>query len=126
MDLDVSRMVVAFDPFERRLSEEERARRAQEAFNLALARLSNCSEERGVKLEGSSAEQGDLQAAYASAMDVQPQLQADVLRHHPEALVNILDSVAQMENAAEKECGPGGAQDQALLLVARKETANRP
>ena len=126
MDLDLSRLVLSSDPFERSLSEDERGRRVMQAFNRSLAHLLNCSEERGIKLQGSSAEQGDLQAAYATAMAIESQVDQEELRHHPENSPGIMDSVGQMETAAEKECGPGGTGDRALLLIARKEAASRP
>ena len=67
--LAISRAVLELDPYQARLSAQERARRAAKAYETALARLEQCAKEQGITLsrapskELSAAPSKDISAA---------------------------------------------------------------
>ena len=121
---DTAQAVVNLDPFNRRLSNRERARRATLAFNSAVTRLQNCAAQRGIDLK---VEGGDpLQALYAQATELQPRAQQRYLSRDSELLSQVMDVAFEIEQGATHTCGEPQGQDLALLLMAREQGGSRP
>jgi hypothetical protein len=70
---DTAQAPLNLDPFNLRLSNMERARRAALAFNSARTRLENCMAHRGIDLKAAGSD--PLQALYAQATALQPRAQ---------------------------------------------------
>jgi len=116
--LEISRLAVEFDPFERRLSERESSRRAVAAFRQALSRLKHCAQSRGISLQaGQSA--GPFSDVYSKVIKMQPKVSLTNLRRNTDLIPNVMDLVLQMEETAQQACGTPPPIDQALLLVSR-------
>lgn len=116
--LEVSRLAVEFDPFERRLSEKERSRRTVAAFRQALSRLKHCAQSRGVSLQAQETA-GPFSDVYSRAMKMRPRVNRAGLQHNLDLVSNVMDLVLQLEEAAQQACGTPPAADQALLLISQ-------
>jgi len=123
--LETTEGVLGIDPFQRRLSSQERARRTVRAMKQAVARLESCAASRGIPLAGTSAPT-PLQQLWARAQEVQPQVRERVLAREPDRIAPTMDLVFEIERAAEQECGTPQGLDQALLLLARGQGGTRP
>ena len=114
--LQISTLVLELDPFQRRLSLQERNRRTIAAFGQALSRLNQCAQTRGVNLK---AEQPAAPFAnvYSSVKKMQPSVTRINLQRDPDLVNSVMDLVMQMEEAAQQACGTPPAPDQALLMI---------
>jgi tetratricopeptide (TPR) repeat protein len=122
--LDTAHAVVNLDPFNRRLGNMERARRAALAFDSALTRLQNCAAQKGIDLKVAG---GDpLQALYAQAMELQPRAQQRYLGRDSELLSQVMDAAFEIEQGTAHTCGEPQGLDLALLLMAREQGGSRP
>ena len=122
--LDTSQAVLNLDPFQRRLGNMERARRAARAFNTALTRLENCAAQWGIDLKAAG---GDpLQALYTQATDLQPRAQQRYLSRDSELLSRVMDAALEIEQTTAHTCGEPQGLDLALLLIAREQGGTRP
>jgi tetratricopeptide (TPR) repeat protein len=122
--LRTAQAVLDLDPFSRRLSNQERARRARQAFDQAMTRLQACAAQRGVDLKGTGS--GPLQTLYAQATGLQPRVQQRRLSRDSELLSNTMDLVFEIEKAASQACGEPQGLDLALLLISREQEGARP
>jgi tetratricopeptide (TPR) repeat protein len=120
--LEMCKLILSLDPFDRRLSQRERIRRTVAAFNQALARVTLCAKDRGVNLEAKQAT-GPLQSIYAGAKKMHPKVNERSLRRNPDLISNVMDLAFQMEGQAEQVCGVPPDPDQALLMIARARGA---
>ncbi len=120
-----TRLILSANPFEPRLSRQERARRTFRAFQQAMARLLNCAASRGINLQ-TGQETRPLQSVYAQAMDLQPDVQIPALTEDPELRATVMDVVFDIENATARECGQPQGLDLALLLLGRAQGGGRP
>ncbi len=116
--LEISRLAVEFDPFERRLSERERSLRAIAAFHQALSRLKHCAQSRGISLQAQQSA-GPFSDIYSQAIKIQPKVSLTNLRRNSDLVSGVMDLVLQMEETAQQACGTPPPVDQALLLVSR-------
>jgi tetratricopeptide (TPR) repeat protein len=114
--LQISRLVLELDPFQRRLSQNERGRRTVAAFQQALSRLKQCAESRGVNLQDQQVA-APFASVYASMKKIQPKVRRRNLRRNPDLITNVMDLVMQMEETAQQACGTPPAPDQALLMI---------
>ncbi|HET7101064.1 MAG TPA: tetratricopeptide repeat protein [Terriglobia bacterium] len=114
--LEISRLILEMDPFQRRLSQDERDRRTIAAFQQALSRLQQCAQSRGVDLQ-SQPESGPLAGIYSSVKNMQPKVTRKNLRRNPDLITNVMDLVMQMEETAQQACGTPPPPDQALLMI---------
>jgi len=114
--LEISKLVLEFDPFQRMLSQEERGRRAIAAFSQALSRLKQCAQSRGVNLQAQQAA-GPFADVYSNVKKLRPQVNKSHLRRNPDLVNNVMDLVMQMEETAQQACGTPPAPDQALLMI---------
>jgi tetratricopeptide (TPR) repeat protein len=122
--LDTAQAVLNLDPFNRRLDNTERARRAVLAFNSAQARLENCSVQRGIDLKTPGSD--PLQALYALAIELQPRAQPRYLSRDSQLLSQVMDVAFEIEQATAHSCGEAQGLDLALLLMAREQGGSRP
>jgi predicted Zn-dependent protease len=122
---DTAQAVLNIDPFDRRLSATERARRAALAFDTALACLQNCAAQRGVDLTALLAQAGagndPLQNLYAQATKLKPRVKELNLRRDSELLSNAMDVAFEIEQTTAYACGAPQGLDLALLLIAREQ-----
>jgi tetratricopeptide (TPR) repeat protein len=122
LKLELSRLVIDLDPFQRRLSQEERGRRTIAAFQQALSRLKQCAGSRGVNLQTQQAA-GPFVSVYSSVKKMQPKVSRRMLRRNPDLITNVMDLVMQMEETAQQACGTPTAPDQALLMISHTRGA---
>jgi tetratricopeptide (TPR) repeat protein len=122
--LDTARTVLSLDPFQHRLGEQARARRAQRGFAQAVTRLETCAAQRGIDLKAPGG--NPLQTLYAEAAEVQSRTHESALRHDAELLSNVMDLVFKIEKTTSQVCGEPRGPDQALLLIARQQEGARP
>jgi len=114
--LEISKLVLELDPFQRRLSQEERNRRTIAAFSQALSHLKQCAQSRGVNLQAQQTT-GPFAKAYSAAKKMQPKVSRLNLRRNPDLVNGLMDLVMQMEETAQQACGTPPAPDQALLMI---------
>ncbi|MEJ2009250.1 MAG: tetratricopeptide repeat protein [Acidobacteriota bacterium] len=114
--LEISKLVLELDPFQRRLSQEERNKRTVAAFNQALSYMKQCAQSRGVNLEAEQTS-GPFGKAYSSAKKMRPRVNRRNLRRDPDLINGIMDLVMQMEQTSQEACGTPPAPDQALLMI---------
>jgi tetratricopeptide (TPR) repeat protein len=121
---DTARAVLNLDPFMRRLGEQERERRALQAFDQAMTRLKGCAAQRGIDLQAAA---GDpLQTLYAQATTFQPGMRQRTFSRDSELVSNTMDLVFEIEKSASQACGEPQGLDLALLLIAREQEGGRP
>jgi tetratricopeptide (TPR) repeat protein len=120
---EVSKDVVALNPFAPGLSTDDKAKRTAEAIAVAQARASACERQKG----GSSSP-GASTSAFASAMARSNQNSVDWtvrnLRKYPERIEPAMSSVFEMEDAAAGQCGEPQGADYALWLIGRIRAGN--
>lgn len=117
--LEMTKLVLSEDPFDLRLSAQERGRRAVQAFEQAVARLRECAQNRNEVLDVPEPHT-DLQLAYSQAQKMKRKVRESVLSRNPDRIVSVMDLVFEIEERAETDCGPPTGLDEALLLIARK------
>lgn len=124
-ELATAELVLQMDPYQPRLPAAERERRIINAFSQAGQRLQECASARGISLEQ---QPGIIPLAsdYASWMSLKPAITPRNLRRNPEQGDAAMDLVFRIERDAAQACGPGGAPDQALLLIAQRREDARP
>lgn len=114
--LEISRLVLELDPFQRRLSQEERNRRTIAAFQQALSRFKQCAQSRGVNLQAQQVAD-PFAGVYTNTKKMQRKVSRRNLRRNPDLITNVMDLVMQMEETAQQACGTPPAPDQALLMI---------
>jgi predicted Zn-dependent protease len=122
--LDTAHAVLGLDPFNRRLGNMERARRAVLAFGSALIRLQDCATQKGIDWKAAGSD--PLQALYAQATELQPRAQQQYLSRDSELLSQVMDAAFAIEQATAHACGEPQGLDMALLLMARAPGGSRP
>jgi tetratricopeptide (TPR) repeat protein len=120
--LEISRLILELDPFQRRLSQNERNKRTIAAFHQALSRLKQCAQSRGVNLQGQQVA-SPFASVYSSVKRMQARVRTRNLRRNPDLITNVMDLVTQMEEAAQQSCGTPPAPDQALLMISHTRGA---
>jgi tetratricopeptide (TPR) repeat protein len=121
---DTAQAVLNLDPFNRRLGNMERGRRAALDFNSALTRLQNCAAQRRIDLKAPGND--PLQELSSQATMLQPRAQQRYLSRDSELLSQVMDAVFEMEQATAHACGEPQGADLALLLIAREQGGTRP
>jgi tetratricopeptide (TPR) repeat protein len=134
--LESSSLILATDPFVRRISDAERDRRIKDAWAQAGKRLKACTQPSGQPVPSSSAQEPVEQHAANSspapdslaALQTQwdemkpkvPRLRAFGETDLPDA---IMDLVFQIEQQTATQCGEARGPDLALLLISRNRDA---
>jgi tetratricopeptide (TPR) repeat protein len=121
---DTAHAVLNLDPFNRRLANMERGRRAALDFASALTRLQNCAAQKGIDLKAEG--EDPLQELYAQATPLQSRAQQLYLSRDSELLSQVMDSAFEIEEASAHACGEPQGSDLALLLIARQQGGSRP
>ncbi len=117
--LQISTLVLELDPFQRRLSQQERNRRTIAAFGQALSRLNQCAQSRGVNLKAGQPT-APFASVYSNVKKMQPKVTRIDMQRNPDMVNNVMDLVMQMEEAAQQACGTPPAPDQALLMISHR------
>lgn len=116
--LRLTNQVLQIDPFDRRVSIHERRKRTVNAFQYALARLSECATAKGEVLN-ISPPQTDMQRAYVAAIKMKPHVNLEAFRRNPDLLDSEMNVVFSIERLTASECGePSSGVNQALLVLA--------
>ncbi|MGA7855265.1 MAG: tetratricopeptide repeat protein [Candidatus Acidiferrales bacterium] len=115
---DMSRRVLAVDPFVAGLSAKNKALRATDALTLAQTRLQNCARQNGESLL-ETPPRTDLQILWAQFQRTQSDWTQRDLERFPERLDASMEFVFGVENAAAKSCGEPQGDDRALWLLGR-------
>lgn len=116
---DTAIEVLEIDPYDRRISAQERRRRAVLDFDHALAQLTACAQAQGVNLKVANDTSG-LESLYAAAMKMKPQMRESLLRRNPDLVDSAMSLVFQIEQALAQKCAAAGSMDRALLLIGQK------
>jgi hypothetical protein len=116
--LDTANLILDSDPYRRGISEAERNRRIIAAFAIAGKRLDRCALARGIDLNGKPSS-GDLASLKAEWSALQPKLPYINRRLETNMPDQAMDLIFQIEQLADKECGPAEGADLALLLISR-------
>jgi tetratricopeptide (TPR) repeat protein len=122
---EMSRRVLAANPFSSGLSAEVRAQRGQSALTLALTQIQNCTRENGESLQETTP-RTDLQKLFARGQNMQTVWSQRNLQKFPEQLDAAMAFVFDVENAVAKTCGEPQGDDRALWLLGRSlQVVNR-
>jgi tetratricopeptide (TPR) repeat protein len=113
---DMSRRVLAVDPFLSGLSAEVRAQRAVAALSLAQTRFETCARQDGESLQ-ETPPRTDLQKLAAQLQATQSDWNLRNLERFPERLDAAMGFVFNVENAATAACGEAQNDDRALWLL---------
>jgi Tfp pilus assembly protein PilF len=115
--LQLARLVLASDPFEIGISEEERVGRTLNAYRQAQVTLAACASRHNVAVQA-KIPQNAFQQIWAQGQQLQPLVTK--LRGNPQNDLRIMNFVFSAENLAATECGPLKGKDQALWLIGKK------
>jgi tetratricopeptide (TPR) repeat protein len=115
---EMSRRVLAVDPFLSGLSAKDKAERAAGDLVTAQARLQNCSRQHGKSLL-ETPPHTDLQILWARLERAQMDWSQPSLERYPERLDAAMEFVFAVENAAAASCGEPQGDDRALWLLGR-------
>ncbi len=115
---EMSRRILAVDPFVAGLSAKAKAQRAATALTLAQTRLQNCARQNGESLV-ETPPRTDLQILSAQLQRTQSDWSESNLEHFPERLDASMEFVFGVENAAAKSCGEPQGDQRALWLLGR-------
>lgn len=115
---EMSRRVLAADPFVAGLSAIAKAQRATAALSLAQTRLQSCARQNGESLL-ETPPRTDLQILWAQFQRTQADWSERDLQRFPERLDASMGFVFGVENAAAKSCGEPRGDDRALWLLGR-------
>jgi len=118
--LETATLILESDPLAPRLSAQERASRAQQAFTQSMERLSGCAAASGVSFENGQ-QQSDLQKVNALALALRPKVRERNLTRDPDLLLKVTDMVFEIEKVTERACGEPQGIDLALLLLSRAQ-----
>ncbi len=118
---EVTRQILAADPFLSGLSSEARAQRAANALALAQTRAETCASQTGQSLE-QTPPQTDLQRLYQRSEETQKDWTLRYLQRFPDRLDAAMAYVFSVENAAAAACGEPQGDDRALWLLGRSRS----
>jgi tetratricopeptide (TPR) repeat protein len=116
--LQQARQVLDADPDRRRIGNKERARRVNDAFELAGRRLEYCATSKGQPLETTSPVT-DLQKLYAERLALSSTFNQKKLAEDSDLRDSVMDLVSRMERTTTDACGTPSGTDWALLMLAR-------
>jgi len=117
--IETTNLVLAADPFLRRISDAERNRRLLTAFNTAGDRLQGCADATATNLTAPSRSPNDLPALQARWLALKPQLRKLRTDDEMDLPDNIMDLVYAIEQQTDQQCGAPTGLDLAYLLISR-------
>jgi len=141
--LESASLILATDPFIRRISDAERNRRIEAAFSKSGERLEDCAKSKGISLSDVSnagtpflagvARSGEVPASDSNAspiftlhshwLSMKPQLPRLRSAEETDLPDTIMDLVFQIEQQTAMDCGQPQGVDQALLLISHNREA---
>jgi tetratricopeptide (TPR) repeat protein len=116
---ETTNLLMASDPFLRRISDAERNRRLITAFNAAGQRMQACAEATSTNLSAPSQNPNDFQALQARWLALKPQLALLNKAVETDLPDTIMDLVFLIEQQSAQQCGPPSGLDLAYLLISR-------
>jgi tetratricopeptide (TPR) repeat protein len=116
--LEQSKLVLAMDPVQHRLTAAERARRVIEAYNTAGKRLQQCAAIKNEPLMATPPTT-DMQRLYDEWATLGPEPNAKRLAADPEDRDQIMNLTGRIEEATSRQCGTPAGADWALLMLSR-------
>jgi predicted Zn-dependent protease len=123
--LETANQILSIDPLARGISARERAARVVRAYGQAATRLQACVEKRK-EVTGGSETDAEIQALSARVDASRPKMRARTLARDPDLLTQTTDLVFEVEEVAQRKCGPASGLDLALLLLARERGGAEP
>lgn len=118
---ELTRQILAADPFLSGLSSEARAQRAANALALTQTRAETCARQTGQSLE-QTPPQTDLQRLYQRSEEMQKDWTLRYLQRFPDRLDAAMAYVFSVENAVAAACGEPQGDDRALWLLGRSRS----
>lgn len=118
---ELTRQILAADPFLSGLSSEARAQRAANALALTQTRAETCARQTGQSLE-QTPPQTDLQRLYQRSEEMQKDWTLRYLQRFPDRLDAAMAYVFSVENAVGAACGEPQGDDRALWLLGRSRS----
>ncbi len=116
--LQQSRLVLAMDPFQHRLTAAERARRVIAAYTTAGNRLQQCAAIKNQPLMATPP-LTDMQRLYDEWAALGPEPSEKRLAADPEDRDQIMNLAGRIEEATNRQCGTPSGADWALLMLGR-------
>ena len=123
--LETTNLVLSIDPLARGLSARQRASRVARAYEQADARLKACAGKLQ-EVVGGTAPDAELQALNQRMEAIRAKVRPRTLARDPDLLTQTTDLVFDVEEVAERKCGPASGLDRALLLLARERGGTEP
>jgi tetratricopeptide (TPR) repeat protein len=118
--IQMSRLMLATDPFLRNLSSQERHARMLRAFEAAEQRLHSCMGQHGESQAGVGTSNASvLQDLDLRGQQLRRRLRSPALLNSSDFSESLMDFVFTTESSAQQECGEPTGADKALLLMAR-------
>jgi tetratricopeptide (TPR) repeat protein len=117
--VETTNLILAADPFLRRISDAEHERRLLTAFNAAGERLHACAEATHTDLAAPSHTANDLPALQARWLALKPQLSKPHPATDPDLPDRAMDLVFIIEQHTAQLCGQPSGLDLAFLLISR-------
>jgi tetratricopeptide (TPR) repeat protein len=118
---DMSRRILATDPFLSGLPAKAKAQRATDDLVTAQARLQNCVRQNGESLQETPA-RSDLRRLSAQLQHTPADWDQRDLERYPERLDAAMEFVFGVENATATSCGEPQGDDRALWLLGRSRS----
>ncbi len=117
--LETSDMVLAIDPFDRRIGAAARRSRVIQAYGQAWTRLMGCMPAGPLERDALPRED-DLTPLFEEMRALETKANDRALRQDPDLLDTVMDVVFAVEEATNRVCGPPTGLDRALLLIGRR------
>jgi predicted Zn-dependent protease len=125
--LDTTRLILAWDPEARGLTDAQRADRARHDLAQVTSRVESCAKSSGIDLSKTEASppagaggKTDLATEYAQAKNLQVGLSDRNLARHPENLETAINLMFNMELTATQKCGQAAGLDNALEILGKR------
>ncbi len=103
--LETTRLVLAWDPDARGLTEAQRRERVRHDLAQAVSRVESCAQSSGIDLTAKTATQSNLATLYAQAQALRPELVDRDLARHPEELDAAINLFLRWSRLATQKCG---------------------
>lgn len=114
------------DPFASGVTSKVRTEKTMAVFRIAVARLGRCGVPPGAAVKGVDAKDAEQWSGLVRWSDqLSPLMNEHKLRGRDDVIENTMRFAFQAEMTAEKDCGQGSLDDEALLLLARERLGAR-
>jgi tetratricopeptide (TPR) repeat protein len=117
---DLAQSILQLDPWERGLTSAEKARRALRSYQIAGDRLAACGHN---VTESAEPAVSPLASSLEKWRKWKPNANLSALLRDPDLADELFDSSLQFEQSTQALCGRTSLQDEALLALARKRSA---